>query len=137
MAREVNIYTYWMLQSGVLGEKIWKSRHTYCYIMQVEIVSHGQGRIFGEQSLQYDRPRAATVIATKPTKVWRLKKDDFMETSKYTKSLQNIFTKHAATTNKDGKKIMSQEDFIAAYVDMEDVTPDGIEALRAMFEIAE
>ena len=44
-----------------------------------------QGRIFGEQSLQYDRPRAATVIATKPTKVWRLKKDDFMETSKYTK----------------------------------------------------
>ena len=96
-----------------------------------------QGRIFGEQSLQYDRPRAATVIATKPTKVWRLKKDDFMETSKYTKSLQNIFTKHASTTSKDGKKIMSQEDFIAAYVDMEDVTPDGIEALRAMFEIAD
>jgi len=96
-----------------------------------------QGRMFGDQALMYDKPRSATVIATKPTRVWRLRREDFRETSKRAKSLLRTFDEHASRKNSHGEKIMTQEDFVRAYLEMDDMSADGIEALRAIFEIAD
>ena len=96
-----------------------------------------QGRLFGEQSLQYDKPRSATVIATKPTRVWRLKREDFLDTGNRATKMIQIFEKHASGKDADGEKIMTQEDFVSAYLEMDDMSTDGVEALRAIFEIAD
>ena len=52
-------------------------------------------------------------------------------------NLIQIFEKHASGKDADGEKIMTQEDFVSAYLEMDDMSTDGVEALRAIFEIAD
>ena len=77
------------------------------------------------------------MIATKPTRVWRLKREDFLDTGNRATNMIQIFEKHASGKDADGEKIMTQEDFVSAYLEMDDMSTDGVEALRAIFEIAD
>ena len=52
-------------------------------------------------------------------------------------NLLEIFETHASGKDARGEKIMSQEDFVSAYLEMDDMSADGVEALRAIFEIAD
>ena len=96
-----------------------------------------QGRIFGEQALQFGIPRTATILATRPTKVWRLSRKVYQTNVQQTDALQTLFSNHSTLDPNYGRYRMTKMQFVDALTELGQFSQGGLEALGSLFQLVD
>ena len=137
---EVGEYVYVLDEGTVefwapkLGQRTARIMTLKAYANSVRTV---QGRVFGEQAIQFGTPRSATIIATRPTKLWRLSRADYEHVVQTAPTLKSLYQKHAFLDPADGRYKMAKREFVRASQEIGEFTKAGVDALEALFELAD